>query len=498
MLQCIKFCLILIGGSLFFWSCAEDLGNYDYIGINEVHFNGFEEQYTAYSGDPFSITPELTFTEDTAGDDEARYTYEWVAFRGGGALPMDQRHELAYTRDLDMDAIALVPGEYELRYKVTDTETGVFWEQLADLHIVTSIYEGWMVLGAVDGTARLDMISKIEGEYTPLYDVLYRSGSALTLEGTPVNVLCYDYDQQFYGIYVTTEGNGTTKIHPETFDWNIEYSLSFEMMANVPTDFGADFIQPMGNGHESMMYKDGDLYYYYRTYQYRYDLPINVMQGETTTFKAAPFIGVGANTLGITLLYDDTHKRFVRQMPYTKGVSVMPEGTLFDYNTGKDLLYMQRTEYNEGEVFALLKDPSGNRVYLARMSSGVYNINQVYYEEVPEAIAADMAAADHFAINPDFGYIFYTVGNKVYEYNFSAKSSKLMLDKGTEEITLLKFDKTAPGSSGENLRNKLVVCSYDTTGTMELYTVPPVQGDLILEESYSGFGKIVSVAYRPR
>ncbi|WMI64129.1 PKD-like family lipoprotein [Aestuariibaculum sp. YM273] len=492
MFKNIKFQIILaLVFSMLFWSCSEDLGNYDYVDINQVEFEGIASNYTALFGEPFEIIPTLNYTKDGSAD-ESRYSYEWVAYNET-ALQADQKWPLATTKNLQLEALTVPPNDYNVRYLVTDVETGVQWSTSFKLNVESTISEGWMVLNDVNGVARLDMVSKVAGEYSPIYDVLDYANSSLTLEGAPVNVYCYAYDPQFYGIYVTTEGTGTTKIEPDTFDWKVEYYLSFEMLSDVPTDFGADFIERTG-GNESVMYKDGNFYYYVRVYQYRYGVPINIVDGEVEPFKAAPFVGAVGQFRGANLYYDVEERRFLRQSWGAQKCNVMPEGTLFDYNTGKDLLFMDGTSYNGGEVFAILKEPGLEKLFLARMSSGIFGrINQVYYEEIPAEIAADMAQADHFAVSPQFGYVFYNVGGKIYEYDFGLKQTKLMIDRGDEEVTVLKFQKLSPYS------NSLLLATHGagaSSGKMSLYEVAPVNGDLVPLESYDGFGKIVSISYR--
>ncbi|UMB52503.1 PKD-like family lipoprotein [Lutibacter sp. A64] len=421
----------------------------------------------------------------------------------GNVLAADRQKDLATTKNLQLDALSIPPASYEVFYRVTDKNTGIQWSTSFNLNVESTIYQGWLIMNDVNGTARLDMISKLTDDELIMHDVLALSGSSLVLEGAPGNVYCYPYDPTFYGIYVTSEETGTTKIHPETFDWETEYYLSFEMLSSVPTDFKADFIKMLPFGSESLMYKDGNYYYYLRVYQYRYGVPINIVDGEVNTFKASPYVGT-AGVMGESILYDEDNKRFVRHPWASLKSNVFPEGTLFDYNIDMDLVFMDRTEYNGGEVFAILKDNPSNKLYLARMSSGFFgNISQRYFEEIPTEIAEDMALAEHFAISPQFGYLFYNVGSKIYEYDFGIKQSKLMIDKGTEEITQLKFSKFSyPNNEPQSLyTNQLLVASYnsgESNGTLEFYEVPPVNGDLILTESYDGFGKIVSTSFRER
>jgi hypothetical protein len=163
---------------------------------------------------------------------------------------------------------------------------------------------------------------------------------------------------------------------------------------------------------------------------------------------------------------------------------------------------MEYSPFNGGDVFAILKGGDG-KIFLARFN--LTTAIQTYYGEIT---GAEIGNADKFAVNPTYGYLFYSAGSKVYEYDMSLKSSKLMLDKGAEKISLLKYQKFVKGGSTrpyyESRKNQLMVCSYDPAlpaernGKMELYTVPSLNGDLTLGESYSGFGKIVSVSYRER
>ncbi len=62
----------------------------------------------------------------------------------------------------------------------------------------------------------------------------------------------------------------------------------------------------------------------------------------------------------------------------------------------------------------------------------------------------------------------------------------------------------AQAAPAKNYARKLIVTSYDpaqpegSNGKFELFTVPAVNGDLELLESYTGFGKIVDVSFRER
>lgn len=340
------------------------------------------------------------------------------------------------------------------------------------------------------------MIPFFEGEFNVRTDILDLLDSELTLSGEPKFVYTYPYKSDFYGVYVSTTGNGTNKLEPDTFEWNKFYNISSEFVSSQPEDLEVDNILAKGSGM-SYAVVDGNVYYYFNTFGWTYSAPINSIRG--ATFEASTFIGKGAYW-GNSILYDNTNKRFVRTN--FGNTSVMPTGTRFNYTTGKDLEYMVGNDFNTTnsntagtQIFAILKDPSNSKKYLALFNASTSA--QTYYAEV---LATDFDQATSYAVSPNYGYLFYAVGGKVYQYDYSLKTTKLMIDKGSDEITMIKFnDFFYSNSVYDELELQLIVCSYDgTEGTMELYNVPPVNGQIELQTSYSGFGKIKSVTYRER
>lgn len=465
-----------------FSACYKDLGNYDYTEPNKVSISGINEKYTVMQGSYFEVIPELTFTEANASD-SARYTYEWIAMKKG-ALVADKRKDLGTGKSLRTN-IAIPSGSYNVYYRVKDTVTGLQFQKVFDIDVVSSIYEGWLAMTEVNGKARLDMVSKVNNEFIVIKDVLNYVGSSLTLKGKPVAVNSFRMNPlaDGYGIFLSTNET-TDRVEPETFQYKNTYNIKYEMIANVPDDFAATEVADAG-GYRSYMISGTNAYFYYYVLSIRFGLPINIIKDEPATFEIAPYMAINSGAV----FYDNTNKRFVRHIGTESTCSVMPEGTLFDFNTGMDLVYMTYSSFSNGNVFAILHSEATGKYMLARFTFGSA-IQQVYYEEMT---ATEMAMAKNFAVSPGFGYIFYTVGGKLYSYDMSLKASKLMLDKGANEFTALKFR-----------GNTLVAASFDAqksegeNGILEEYTVMPVQGDLQLLNRFSGLGKIISFSYRTR
>jgi hypothetical protein len=493
-------CFLLL---LMVFSCQKDIGNYDYQEINAVDFAGIEKSYSTLLGEKFKITPVLKFSKDENNDD-SRYTFEWVGINTGNVLPGDRQKLLAKTRNLDV-VMQIPPGSYKVYYNVTDNQTGVRYSTSFMMKVETSIYEGWMVLNDVNGVARLDMVSKINNVFTPIVDVLASTGSELVLKGKPVNVYCYAYKSSDYGIYVSTD-QATNRVDPETFKWKNTFNLSYEMVANVPQNFHADFFAAIKSmGANAYMYAAGNVYYYFNVFQINYSTPINLVKGETAPFRAAPFLAAAidpSNYNARAVMFDVDKKRFLNHGNNESNSFTFSASTLFDFNNvGMDLVYMEYSEYNSGDVFAVLRNPAG-KIFLARFNA--FTGLQTYFSEI---LGTDIANGQYFAVSPVFGYLFYSSGGKLYEYDTSLKTSKLMLDKGAEKISLLKFPDLGSVYNKPDYAKKkiqLIVASYnpalpaDKNGKMETFDVPSLNGNLVPVDQYTGFGKIISIDYRTR
>ncbi len=78
-----------------------------------------------------------------------------------------------------------------------------------------------------------------------------------------------------------------------------------------------------------------------------------------------------------------------------------------------------------------------------------------------------------------------------------------MVDFGSKKVSYLNFYEFKTTSKYKD-GNKLMVGSYDATksdgteGSLNIYTVPSLNGELVLDKSYTGFGRIKSLTYRER
>lgn len=495
-----------------FTACYKDKGNYSYHDTNKISFANIDtvKGYTVFFADTLKITPVLTMTADNNPSADG-YSYEWT-FRFGTTATGFRDSVIATGKDLKVPVV-LAPGTYTLQYRVTDKATGIQFHIRTTVLVSTAVYEGYMVLNEVNGQSRLDMLSysKTTGVFTQLTDVLKKMESPLPPQGTPYQVLCVNYTNanitsQNYGIFLLT-ASGTNRVSQETFGWDPAYNIRYLMLGSVPSDFKAQRLtgEPTSTIYPMFyMYADGNMYNYATLsgYAFKYT-PLNVYTPSGVPFKVSPYVVTDGSS---GLMYNMDKRNFVTAASYSS-TSMADVPVALNYPTGYDLVWMGRCYNNTSKyAYAIMKDPATSKYYLMRFVLGKA---QDYLKEIT---ATDFANATNFAVSPDRNYLFYTVGGKLYEYDFNAGTPQtiLMLDKGASTISHLGFTRfynylvAANANTYKVWANYLSVGSYDpsgtagSNGTLELYSVPDVNRQIEKVSSWTGMGKIVSVAYRER
>ncbi|QPH41478.1 PKD-like family lipoprotein [Pedobacter endophyticus] len=495
------FLLFVIAGIL--QACKKDPGNYDYKTLNEAVVEGLDTLYIVDQGEILSIEPKISYLKDQIGD-TSNYTYSWLMIRRNGfesGIPelksSTPKFNVRMTDDL---------GLYEYALRVTDRKTEVWKEFYFKILISNKTYEGWFVLSEVNGNqSRLDMLSYKEntGKYEHLTNVFDTYKSDFTLKGAP----------SFVSFFTGTTGvpilNGikealvvgtsemATFLGPDQLEQRPEYDFSIfsENGQNVAIGQNA---RMEGLKNKVYLWANGRAYSQSTSGVFEIG---RMGSAAAPSFESSPFIAYTPQ--GNAVLFNETASEFVWYPGgYSKYSLRMENERLFKNKIDKNLLFMKYVNYNGGEIFAILKDKTGDKVYLARFTLGEQN----YFAEIKNT---PIAQAEHFEVSDDFGYVIYNVGNKVYEYDFNLNLNKEVADYGQRKISLLKFQYINTGYLGVinqryvALNKQLVVCSYDdsnlnSSGVMDLYTVPGINANLIKTDSFTGFGKIVSLTYRWR
>jgi len=482
-----------------FASCYKDKGNYNYHPVNEVSFTNIDTAhgYTLRLGDTLVVTPQLKGTQDPSGNGK-QYSYEWSLDY------TDKDSVLSTAKDLRVKLV-LTPGKYTLQFKATDLSTGIRFHIRTQLLVVTSIFEGYLVMNEVNGNTRLDMLSydRTADSFQQLTDVLAQMGSTAPLHSKPKQVFCIETETfritpQTYHIYLLTDA-GAYKIDPETFAYNSLDDFRYEMVGSLPTGFAPSSLT--GSLQylfmpTTFMVEGNNVYRrLYESVVFPY-VPVNIYAGDPKPFKAFPQVTCYDDGF---MVYNMDKRIFTTGSFSSINVMDIPPGNGFP--EGKDMVYTE-DQQSTGFGYAVMKDPGLANYYLLRFYPG-YSFAD-YFEPMT---ATDIDKATHFASSPELGYLFYSVGGKLYEYDPFLQQSFLMLDKGSEEITYIAFQKFFNPNFYDKYTefgNLLTVGTQNpagsegSNGTLTQYTVPPINKPLQVKNTFTGFGRIVSVSYRER
>lgn len=493
-------CLIL----LLAMACRKDLGNYDYQAINEGTITNIQPSYTALRGSALSINPTLTFTKDNTND-TSKYSYKWYTL-DNSTTPVTKRN-VSDTKKLNW--IVSIPASttpYDLLYEVTEKSTGLAVRKSTKLTVSTNISDGWLVLNDINGKARLDFFNYVNNDFQYYNDVL-ASNSTLVLNGKPKLVYFYQRRDPFTSviaksIFVGTD-QGTSIINTQDNTFGNYTNFTNSMTNYVPAPYYAERVKSQGGSYLAyLLDSKGQLFFENATVGLAFGTRVNRLStGEDVNIS--PFIAEAyKNITTYALMYDVDNRRFLEHKNYATASSV-PSTTSDLFVPGKmnmDLMYMDFTPAVSGQAFAILKNPA-NKVYLARIVCNASSFNPQAFDEV---LAPEMTNATQFAIDPAEGYIMYLAGSKIYRYNPFDKTNAMVVDLGARKVSLIKYQRIVMSHTNarymENAK-KLIVCSYDeanptTSGKMELFNVPNLNGALSLFKSFDGLGKIIDVSYR--
>lgn len=505
------FVLLLMG-------CRKDLGNYEYREINELEIGSINDSYEVALGSSPNIVPELLFSKAGEHKDE-NYTYEWIS-HNPKVTPEISKKVIHQERNLDV-VPELGVGDYIVYYKVTEKSTGISWQRRFTLKIFGEYKKsGWFILNDIEGQARLDYYEDNSANWHS-YPKIYRDITNLILDpltarpmkliGKPKFLASFTNRVQGiptasasankYFVYIGTEGS-TEKINiTDGFIWKeAGYAFVNETSSGNPTV--VDHIFPVGAAM-AFAVANGNLYSTFYTGRVYYGVPLNQLTtGET--FPISSHIAIPYSMT--TLMFDTKNKRFLRSSgEYNRYASVLPAGNFDPNGLNKDLVWMGYTSAFTGQAVAILKD-GGQRIYLARMgltTAGAFSA--IALEDVTDRLTG-IKDADHFTMEEQYGYFFYSVGSKIYQYDMDTKQVKMVKDYGSRKVSMLKTNRTMSRITTTNEarytspKYAVIVGTYDEaspndSGTLDFLRIPGLMGSISTYYSFDGLGKVIDITY---
>lgn len=526
----IKYIVLLVLLSFLCVSCYEDKGNYSYLDKDIVTIM-FPDDLKAMSYAEyltFSPTIKSSLNGDITNDD-TKYEFGcklncvWYNSEIG---KNEQWMDIDSTRTKDVKFFANIPaGTYKIWYWVTNKETGVTTNAEGSVKVLSSTYQGWMVLNNVGevNKVRLDIISSdsknkpiiakdILGEKAP---ILYNGTQIMINPSKFFNAECIYLLSKSGGYRLDVDNLQTQESYNMKLNDFILSTTPGQPLSMLIVNSGGRIgplsrlaITDIGNAYAITSNASGASFEY----------PINTPKRDVEPiYKVSPMMGTSMARLGnssCALLYDITNKRFLGWNYYATDNHITfplndPEVAekKFSYATGMELVAMKSTRYSDGLIYSVLQDNEKKRhVYGINLSGSKF-----YQESVYNNIAAEhFNDATDYAFHSQYPFMFYTYGNKVYSYNLGtgALSDILILDP-SETVTMIKFNlyvnmqlSDLNDQSDEFLgkQYQLIVASTTSAvdgGTVRFYHIDSM-GKMTKKEEYKGFGKVVDVTYRER
>lgn len=147
------------------------------LSINELEIKGIQETYVRVSNaETLEINVDLQAS--LTGKDTTQFEYLWfISLKtesGGDSLKVIGREKNLKYKVTD------APGTFNVFFRATDKQTGMQWEQLCRLTVVSPFVRGFYLFGdKEDGSCGLDFISMIDEKDTTMIEDIWENKQSL-------------------------------------------------------------------------------------------------------------------------------------------------------------------------------------------------------------------------------------------------------------------------------------------------------------------------------
>jgi hypothetical protein len=509
--------IMLVMLVIFFTACSRDLGNYEYHEINEISITGLKTAYSVRSGiDVLHIEPNIAMTK--AGGDPARFRYSWQVMKGTNIIDTIGRAAI-----LDYK-VTLSPDVYTLYLRVLDQETNVTWKASTSFTVGTAYSRGILLMGENEaGNAEADMIAMVID--TAIATGILSASGLPPLKGPITFQHAYGGLAAYVKVWVTTTSGGYY-LDRQTLKGTTANTLSRLMY--ITDNVNKETLKPLviapqvnnlngntgNNSARAILTTDGDIFITYFALNSGdfYGNPSNRDKNNPgVLLKAAPYLMYPVGAMNSFMWYDIANQRFMNfssmiAVQATPSVTLTDGGSdAFPWNqgaTGRKLVYAENTRNTDGgstngNSFAIMKDNSNQCFIYKFYANGTTPAKRNLYTIKPLAVNFDKA--DFYAFSSKRSVVFYSIGNKLYAYDYNPNNEKFyeFPAVGTDAITMLKFD-----TQIDQATNSLYIGTYNsaTKGTLTRYNVGAdpntVEITAVPKASWSGLVKIKDMNWR--
>ena len=413
-------------------SCYEDKGNYDYQPVSRLEVSrgeNSESYYRVMMGSEIQITPDIQLN----GVAEENLQYEWQVF----SKSENMEGKLLSTEQNLNAAIVERPGDYNIRFKVTDTATGLSSYLTYELQVTDGLSMAFLLLCRVPNTADEYDISAAN-EYATIGNIVRNvysevNGSTIKNATGLSYVTCARKKTDF--LYLFKQHGGETL---SSFDLAYQGDAT-DWFFEVPSDLSPTAM--MGetyNGSHFLIVSNGGVYYIegkYTPYKARLRLELN----DGTNYQVAPGYASLANfgEYKNYIFWDKTHHRFIQWNSYAREMQTIDAiENVFDPSQIGDMEPLFLVGGTTNRCYCFMKDKAGNvHLYTFRNASNSYsNVVTEPLEHVllPASLEIDKATT-MYQSNSVEG-IYYAVDNYIYLFN-TLQKKRTPFYEDTDETT---------------------------------------------------------------
>jgi hypothetical protein len=392
-------------------------------------------------------------------------------------------------------------ADYILWLRVVDKETGITYKSNARVTVNNLLSVGMLLIGTDDnGNAEAEIISMFKDTLV-FHNILSKSG--LPTLRDPVSFALLggkDTSSRIVRLWVMTK-SGSYYLDRNTMAGST--SRKFANICITNENVNKDAITPIlvmpqvkdraGSAGSStaaawcraVLTTDGDIFATHSVLNGGdfYANPVNRLATDyPKRLKAAPYLWYPIGDIGLAasmMWFDAENQRFMTYANFASATSTIPAdvaGDIFSWNLasqGRTLVYGENSRNTDGgstngNSFAIVKDNTGNHyIYKFYATSGSPKKRDLY---TVSPIAIDFDKANFYAFSSKRTVVFYSVGNKLYAYDYNKGLEKFYQfpELSTDEITMLKLDTQIDFAT-----NSLYVATYNATtkGRLRRYMV---------------------------
>lgn len=455
-------------------SCNKDDQKFINGSINEVTIKTAAESYTIAQLDTLRIAPEVAESSSGSG----KLKFEWRIYRQSQLGDLTQT--VIGTEKNLASVIAVPPGNYYLRYQITDESNEASFFKLLKVSVTGAFSQGWYVSSNKDGKAMFSFIRSDDVIFqSPLESINGKSypGKALATYpavGSGMALVYFFTDKSVFRVNANDfveNGRGTDVMPYKTTDYVSKPFYGFN--SRLAAD---QYIIAEGGLYAGI----GPAFY---------STEVTKPYSDRLAGDYSLFPGAFPSSQTATYFYDNKKQRFMQATYLGRDLlpcNATPSGSFDMANVGRTMI-----AYDAG----VLSGTNHEYYFIMQSSNGRYfqstlgptpSINQLI------ASSPDINTATAFTSSTLVRQMYYASGNKIYLYDILANSSRLLytFPEGYTigDLKMLRATNKRIAAGVNNGRNgEVYYFEINSTGDF-------VSGTYA--KKFTGFGEIVHLSYR--